>query len=113
LLRTGYSVTLLDLSDEEIRLAGIQLNKHGLSAEKLIIGDARDMSMLEADTFDAALLLGPMYHIIDFNERAKVLLELKRILKPQGIAIIAYLNSWGLMKTGLTDFPDWYKYIVN
>lgn len=109
LLRKGYLVTLFDLSDEEIRLAGIQLNKNGLSAERLIIGDARDMSMLASDTFDAALLLGPMYHIVEPNERAKVLQELKRILKPQGVAIIAYLNSWGLIKTGIVDFPHWYN----
>ena len=109
LLRKGYWVTLFDLSDEEIRLAGVQLNKNGLSAEQLITGDARDMSMLVSDTFEAALLLGPMYHIVEKNERAKVLHELKRILKPQGVAIIAYLNSWGLIKTGIVDFPHWYK----
>jgi S-adenosylmethionine-dependent methyltransferase len=109
LLRKGFSVTLLDLSDVEIRLAGIQLNKHELSAEQLIVGDARDMNMLASNIFDAALLLGPMYHIVEPDERAKVLRELKRILKDQGIAIIAYLNSWGLIKTGIVDFPHWYK----
>jgi S-adenosylmethionine-dependent methyltransferase len=109
LLRKGYSVTLFDLSEEEIRLAGIQLEKHGLSAEQLITGDARELSMLIPETFDAALLLGPMYHTVEPNDRIKVLLELKRILKPQGVAIIAYLNSWGLIKTGVIDFPDWYQ----
>lgn len=109
LIRKGYLVSLLDLSDEEIRLARIQLNKAGLSAEQLIVGDARDVSMFESNEFDAALLLGPMYHIVESNERTKVLQELKRILKPQGVAIIAYLNSWGLIKTGIADFPHWYK----
>jgi S-adenosylmethionine-dependent methyltransferase len=109
LLRKGYSVTLFDLSAEEIRLAGIQLEKNGLSAEQLIIGDARDMSMLASDRFEAALLLGPMYHVVESTDRLKVLQELKRILKPGGVAIIAYLNSWGLIRTGITDFPDWYK----
>jgi ubiquinone/menaquinone biosynthesis C-methylase UbiE len=112
LLRKGYLVTLLDLSDVEIQLANIQLKKNGLSPEQLIVGDARDMSMLASDTFDAALLLGPMYHIVESVERTKVLRELKRILKPQGVAIIAYLNSWGLIKTGIVDFPHWYKDIA-
>jgi S-adenosylmethionine-dependent methyltransferase len=111
LLRKGYSVTLLDLSDEEIRIAAIQLEKNGLSAEQLITRDARDMSMLSSGSFEAALLLGPMYHIVESKERLKVLQELKRILKPHGVAIIAYLNSWGLIRTGITDFPDWYKEI--
>jgi S-adenosylmethionine-dependent methyltransferase len=60
MLCKGYSVTLFDLSEEEIRLAGIELKKHGLSAERLILGDARDMGILASEIFDAALLLGPM-----------------------------------------------------
>src|ERR1043165_2158430 len=106
LLRKGYQVTLLDLSDEQIRLAGILLGKHELTAERLIVGDARDMSMLASNTFDAALLLGPMYHIVKPDERTNVLRELKRILKPHGMAIIAYLNSWGMIKTGVVEGPE-------
>ncbi len=109
LLHKGYWVTLFDLSDQEIRLADIQLKQRGLFAEQLITGDARDMSLLTSDTFDAALLLGPMYHVVEPSGRARVLHELKRILKPGGVAIIAYLNSWGLIKTGVTDFPHWYE----
>jgi 2-polyprenyl-3-methyl-5-hydroxy-6-metoxy-1,4-benzoquinol methylase len=109
LIRKGYQVTLIDLSEEEVRLAGIQLNQSGVSAEQLITGDARNMDMLASESFDAVLLLGPMYHIVEPAERAMVLQELKRLLKPQGVAIITYLNSWGLIKTGLADFPDWYQ----
>lgn len=43
----------------------------------------------------------PMYHIVEQNEGAMVLKEFKRILKQHGVAIIAYLNSWGLLKTGI------------
>lgn len=109
LIRRGYAVTLFDLSDEEIRLAREQLDKLGLSAEQFVVGDAQDMSNLASGSFDAALLLGPMYHIVEHEKRAKVLLELTRILKPGGIAIIAYLNSWGLIKTGIVDFPNQYR----
>jgi SAM-dependent methyltransferase len=111
LLRKGYSVSLIDLSEKEISLANLQFNKYGLSVEQIIVGDARDLSMFESDIFDAALLLGPMYHIVDPQDRAKGLQELKRILKPDGVAIIAYINSWGLIKTGIVDFPQWYKEI--
>jgi len=109
LIRLGYAVTLLDLSDDEIQLARAQLDKLGLSAEQLIIGDAQNLTMLASESFDAALLLGPMYHLADGGKRANVLRELTRILKPEGIAIIAYLNSWGLIKTGIVDFPNQYQ----
>lgn len=112
LLRRGYLVTLFDLSEEEIQLAGTLLEVNGLSAEQLIVGDARDMHMLPDEAFEAALLMGPMYHIIEPGERAQVLHELRRILKPQGLAVIAYLNAWGILKTGLTDLANRYEDIT-
>ncbi len=34
---------------------------------------------------------------------------LSRILRPGGVAIVAYINSWGLLRTGIVDFPSWYR----
>lgn len=109
LIRRGYSATLIDLSNEAIRLAQTRLDELSLSAEQLFVGDARDLSSLASGSFDAALLLGPMYHLIKPTDRASALRELARILKPDGRAIIAYLNSWGLIKTGIADFPSQYR----
>ena len=109
LIRRGYVTTLIDLSDEEIRLARTRLDELGLSAEQLLVGDAQDLSPLASESFDAALLLGPIYHLIESTGRASALRELARILKPSGKAIIAYLNSWGLIKTGIVDFPNQYR----
>src|SRR3989442_1617405 len=44
LIRRGYAVTLLDLSDDEIQMARAQLDKLELSAEQLIIGDAQNLT---------------------------------------------------------------------
>jgi S-adenosylmethionine-dependent methyltransferase len=65
--------------------------------------------MLGDSAFDAGLFLGPMYHIIDPSSRITALNELRRILKPQGLAIVAYLNSWGLLRTGVNDFLQRYQ----
>ena len=109
LIHRGYAVTLLDLSDEEIRLARTELDRRGLSAEQLIVGDAQNLGVFASASFDAALLLGPMYHLVEAEKRTYVLRELTRILKPGGVAIIAFLNSWGLIKTGIVDFPNQYR----
>jgi ubiquinone/menaquinone biosynthesis C-methylase UbiE len=109
LIQRGYAVTLFDLSDALIELARTRLEESGVSAEQLIVGDAQDMSGLASSSFDAALVLGPMYHIVEQENRANVLHEVARILKPGGIAIVAYLNSWGLIKTGIVDFPIQYR----
>lgn len=109
LIRKGYSVTLFDLSSEVIRLAQTKIAELNLHAQNFIVGDAREMEQLPAEYFDAVLLMGPMYHIIDSGDRLKTLQNVWRILKPAGTALITYLNSWGLIRTGFSDFPTWYQ----
>jgi SAM-dependent methyltransferase len=111
LARKGYHVTLFDLSEAEIGLARARLAELGIQAEALLTGDARDLGRFNTGSFDAALLMGPMYHVIDSGQRLGILRELGRILKPNSIAIVAYLNAWGLIKTGVVDFPHWYNNI--
>jgi 2-polyprenyl-3-methyl-5-hydroxy-6-metoxy-1,4-benzoquinol methylase len=109
LAKRGYRVTLFDISEEEIKLARTHLKQSGLEAEQLVIGDALYLNQYDLGLFDAALLMGPMYHVIDASERQDILRQLKDMLKPKGVAIVAYLNSWGLIRTGIVDFPHWYK----
>lgn len=109
LARRGYQVTLFDLSEEEIKLARINLEQAGLQAEKLLVGDARHLNQLDLGGFDATLLMGPMYHVIDARERMDILHQIRDVLKPGGVVIVAYLNSWGLIRTGIVDFPHWYR----
>jgi len=107
LLKMGYSVTLVDLSARAIAFAKEKLDELGLTAE-LIAADARDLSMIESSSFDGALILGPLYHIVDEEGRSAALTELKRILKPGAPAIVGFINPWGIIRSGLTEFPKVY-----
>jgi S-adenosylmethionine-dependent methyltransferase len=109
LCKRGYAVTLIEPAEQALAFAREQLAQAQLQAETYLIADARDLAGLAADTFDAALLLGPLLHLIEPAERTKALAELKRVLKPGGVAIVAYLNAWGLIRTGVTDFPQRYR----
>lgn len=106
LLQHGFQVTLLDLSPELVALAGRRLAAHNLVADALLVGDARDLAAFADHTFDALLVMGPLYHLSARSDRLRVLTEARRVLKPGGRALMAYLNSWGLIRTGLTDFPE-------
>ena len=108
LLRLGYRVTLVDLSDRAITFAREKLTELKLHAEEVRCGDARDLAGLETSGFDAALHLGPMYHIVDAEDRNAALRELHRILKPGAPAIVGFINPWGVLRSGLTEFPDLY-----
>jgi S-adenosylmethionine-dependent methyltransferase len=109
LARRGFRVTLADLSPALLERAGRAFAEAGLSAGGFHAADARDLSALGDASCDAALFLGPMYHLTEAGERRGALAELRRVLRPGGVAIAAWLNSWGLLRTGLGDFPGWYR----
>ena len=105
LARRGYRVTLCDLSEKLLERAERAFASEGITAERFIRGDARDLDAFEDESFDAVLLLGPLYHLIARDDRSLALGELIRILKPRGRAIVAYLNSWGMLRSGIAGFP--------
>ena len=109
LAERGYQVTLFDLSRKLLERAQRAFSSEGIGAERFIQGDARDLGVFEDESFDAALLLGPLYHLIERDDRSQALGEMIRILKPGGMAIVAFLNSWGLLRSGIVDFPKRFR----
>lgn len=64
----------------------------------VVKGDARNMPFLPHDTADITLLLGPLYHLIGDEEKAKALAEAKRVTKPGGLIFVAYLmNEYSIL----------------
>jgi len=108
LLRLGYRVTLVDLSENAVAFARSMLEEEGLRAEAILCADARNLEDLATSSFDAALHLGPMYHIVSEEDRRSALRELHRILKPGAPAIVGFINPWGVLRAGLTEFPSYY-----
>jgi len=106
LLRRGFRVTLLDLSPRAIAFAKRILDDQGLTAEQLLCGDARDLSGLPTSSFDGALCMGPIYHLIEPVDRTRALRELARVLRPGAPAVIGFLNPWGILRAGLAEFPE-------
>lgn len=109
LLKRGYRVTLMDLSNKSIDLAKNNIEAMNLKAENYICGDALYLDFIEDNFFDAILLMGPMYHIHSKEERIKILENCRRVLKEDGVILITYINSLGVLKVGVSDFPDEFK----
>jgi SAM-dependent methyltransferase len=101
-------MTLVELSAQLLERARAAFSEAGIGAERLLCGDACDLSELPSADFEAGLLLGPLYHLVDPPQRLAALAELYRVLKPGGIGIVAYLNSWGILRCGVADFPERY-----
>ncbi len=122
LAAAGHEVVLIDPVAEQVREAA----RHGTFAAA--VGDARDLQF-EDDSFDAAILLGPLYHLVSREDRLLALTQARRVVRTGGwifaaavprFARLAALSSNGetagldhvqwtsLLENG--DAPDWGRF---
>lgn len=113
MLKKGYDVTLFELSSEELKLAEEKIKAEGLRADEFICDTALNVHRLEDKKFDGMLIMGPMYHLHNKEDRLKVLKEAKNKLTDDGVALISYINSIGVLKAGLTEFYEIFEDIDN
>lgn len=106
LLKQGYQVSLLDLSKRELAIAKDQIEMAGLKAENYYCQSALELEGFKDNSFDGLLIMGPMYHLHEEADRLHILREAKRIVKDEGIILIAYINTWGALKASLYEFPE-------
>lgn len=109
LLKKGFEVSLLDISQKELDIAKEKIEAANLSAEAYYCKSALELEGLEDETFDGILLMGPLYHLHNLEDRQKVLHDTHRILKTKGIALISYINTWGALKASLSEFPESFR----
>ena len=83
----GYDAVLLDpmeLHLEQAATAGV--------AER-VLGDARDLPWGNT-TFDAVLLFGPLYHLVEREDRVRALGEATRVVAPGGVVMAAAISRY-------------------
>jgi ubiquinone/menaquinone biosynthesis C-methylase UbiE len=95
LLDRGYDVTLFDPVELHVRQA------HDAGVQNAFVGDARQLQ-LESDLADAVLLLGPLYHLTEFQDRLRALEEARRVTRPGGLVIAAGISRFASTYDGVT-----------
>ena len=64
----------------------------------------RCLKKLEDNTYDLTLLFGPMYHLMTKAEKIQALSEAKRVTKPGGIILVAYvMNEYAVVVYGIQE----------
>ena len=99
----GYEVHLFDLSETHIRMASELEKEHGVSLKEAQVADARDIPRPDASA-DAILLMGPLYHIVDREERLLCLRECRRLLKPGGYLFTAAITCYATTLWAITHY---------
>lgn len=95
LVEHGYAASLVELSPKLVALARRRMAEFPFAVqnriERLSTGDARDLSRFPDACFDAALSLGPFYHLQSAEDRDRAASELRRVLKPGGVCFAAVM----------------------
>ncbi|MEU1271007.1 class I SAM-dependent methyltransferase [Streptomyces sp. NPDC005799] len=87
LVRDGYEVELVDPVPLHVEQAS---RLPGVTARS---GDARSLPDEDA-TYDAVLLLGPLYHLTERADRVRALAEARRVVRPGGPVVAATINRY-------------------
>ena len=88
----GFDVSLIDIAENHTRQAR-QINagrSHKLT--DIIHADIQEIEL--ANKYDAIILHGPLYHIVDRPKRIKLLKKLSSILTPNGLILGFCINRY-------------------
>ena len=95
----GYDVTAVELVKHNLGM--LKAKGTGVKAYQ---GNALKLKRFEADSFDFTLLFGPMYHLKTREEQIKALSEAKRVTKPDGYIMVAYvMNEYAFLTYGIKE----------
>ena len=97
LAKAGYEVHLVDPVDlhiEQAKEASHQQPEHPIAS--ISLGDARALRFSSMSA-DAVLLLGPLYHLVDKDERLLALSEAYRVLRNGGVMVAAGISRFASM----------------
>ncbi len=103
--RQGYEVESIELSKDNLAVLKSKITPElSINAHQ---GNAIDLSRYEDNTFNITLVLGPLYHVFNKEERQKVINEAIRVTKKDGIIMYAFILTdltildWGFKRANL------------
>lgn len=111
LAKLGYEVTLLDLSQANLKLARQKAAEHGAPVADFVHGNALDLSRFADASFDAVLLMGPLYHLVEQSDRDRAVREAMRVLKPGGPLFAGFITFYAPLRDSIAKgyLRDFYE----
>ena len=101
LLDAGHDVTLVDPVAKHVTQAATAFAQQGHDRTRAELGDARTLRFAD-DSFDAVLMLGPMYHLISADQRSIALAEARRVTRAGGLTFVAGISRFASLLDGLS-----------
>ncbi|WP_426454153.1 class I SAM-dependent methyltransferase [Paenibacillus sp. S-38] len=110
LAKLGLDVTLSDLTPRLVEMAKEKALELGLMERfnSFHVLNAVHLDGLPNEGFDAALMLGPLYHLQREEERIRAVRELFRVTKKGGVIFVAFQSRMRMTLTSL-QYPQHWK----
>ena len=104
----GYTVTAVDMTPALLEECRKSVAAAGLERQvRLLVADARDLSAVAGTGFDAVLLMGPLYHLVEKADRTLALQQALDRLRAGGILFSSFITRFGIMGELLKKTPGW------
>lgn len=107
LAQSGYEVTAVELSPANIKAFEQKITPQ--LPVTLIQGTALDLSQFIDEQFDLVLLMGPLYHLENEEDRLKAISEAKRVVKKDGVIFFAFISNDMVILTEFSRRPDFFS----
>jgi len=106
LAQQEYDVTLVDISPNSLSFAKARAAEAGVKLADCICACATDLSQFQAESFEAALLMGPLYHLLEEEERRKAICEAARLLKPGAPIFASFTTRYAPCSFAAKYYPE-------
>lgn len=100
LAKQGYDVHLIDPVELHLQQARSYAAASDTTLASIAKGDACHLDA-PASSADAVLFLGPLYHLVERQDRLQALAEARRILMPRGVLFTAAISRFASLIDGL------------
>lgn len=115
LAKLGYEVHLIEPSPRLVEEAcTLSARQPESPLASVSLGDARALDHA-AETADAVLMFGPLYHLTTREDRLTALREAKRVVRPGGVVLAACISRFASLLDGLvyrTDDPHFDEIVM-
>ena len=108
LTRCGYRITAIDLADKFVARCKAIAEELDLSNQiDFRVGDARTLHGISRETFDAVLLISPLYHLVLRTDRLAALRSAYACLKSDGVIVPELISRLGILGYLMRDNQSW------
>lgn len=94
-----HDVALVDLVELHVEQARRRFAELGVGSASARMGDARALEEATASR-DVVLLMGPLYHLQEPEDRARALSEARRVLRPGGLLVATAISRFASVLDG-------------